>query len=77
MKPGPAVRPLTAHERRTVRALRKLAKDWPPSLWVFAGVGFYLMQTDTDGNRPETKFGSVSPDYIVERFDIPNDGGDW
>ena len=66
-------------KERGVRAyLRDLAEHWPEDLWVFVGTGgFYLMRLDPSGQRAMTKNGGVDPKYIVARFSIPCDGGDW
>jgi hypothetical protein len=74
------VRPLSldAEERRTIATLKRLAKRWPPSLWLFSASGnLNVMRCNADGERVYGRNSSVDPDFIVEKIDIPNDGGDW
>jgi len=68
------------------RGLKALEKNWPEGYWVFVGAGFNLMRCGEDGQRvyiqTEDEFGvgmsvGVDPDYIVESFNIPSDGGDF
>jgi hypothetical protein len=74
------VRPLSldAEERRAIATLKRLAKRWPSSLWLFSASGnLNVMRCNADGERAYGRNSSVDPDFIVEGIDIPNDGGDW
>lgn len=64
-------------EQQVIAALKKLEKGWPENLWIFCnGQGVYLMR-NKEGQRAMTPDGSVDPNYVVERFFIESDGGDW
>lgn len=68
---------LTRKEAKTIRALQRLAADWPKGLWLFAANGrIYVMRTASDGARAMNGE-SVDPAYILESVSIPSDGGDW
>jgi hypothetical protein len=68
---------LTAEERRAIASLKRLAKRWPPSLWIFCGSGSVcVMRTAEDGSKAHKGEG-VDPAYLVDSVQIPNDGGDW
>jgi len=69
----------TEREEKAIRSLKRLAKNWPPTLWLFAGAGgsVCIMKTGQFGQRMMTEEGGVNPDYIVGDIDIPADGGDW
>jgi len=75
---------LTEEEVKAIRALVRLEKIWPKSLWLFSASGsLCLMRNNKDGSRAVIVNGglhpsdSVDPDYIVCNVNIPNDGGDW
>ena len=65
----------TTAEQRTICALRRLAGNWPPSLWVFVRGNSYLMRCDERGERVYTDEGYVDSDYLVATLDIPAGGG--
>jgi hypothetical protein len=67
------------HEERVLKALLRLEKEWPKSLWVFAANGrFIIMRTGKNGEHVMTHDGGgADPAYIVTDFNIPCDGGDW
>jgi len=68
----------TMTEEQAIRALKKLAKRWPSSLWLFsAGGTLTVMRTGIDGQMFVSSHGGVDPDYTVTTIDIPNDGGEW
>lgn len=76
------VEDLTAEEKSAIRALQRLARRWPKTLWLFAGDGakIAILKTGPDGERMRTKEGggeSVDQNYIVGFAELPNDGGDW
>lgn len=68
----------TPEELRAIRALKRLAKTWPKSLWLFSASGsLHVMRADLDGNHVHTRDGGIDGDYLLDTIDIPNDGGDW
>lgn len=70
---------LTKEEKNAIASLKRLAKRWPDSLWLFAGSGHLcVMRTDENGVAVHTvKGGGYDPDYLITTVDIPNEGGDW
>lgn len=71
---------LTKEEKSAIRRLKRLAKDWPDSLWLFSASGtLWVMKRDEHGDQAmkEGFWGGCDPEYCVEIIDIPNDGGDW
>jgi len=69
----------TVEEAQAIRALKRLAKRWPSSLWLFSASGsLQVMRADSDGGHVHTADGGIDPEYILESVDgISNDGGDW
>ena len=62
---------LTDEEEKAIRALRRLAKKWPPSLLIFGsgGAGLSVRKPDANGSRGyQTEVATI--------HGIPNDGGD-
>jgi hypothetical protein len=71
-------RPLTPEERRAIRTLRRLAKTWPDTLWLYSASGsLQVMQTGPDGEHVKTSRLGVDQDFVITTIGIPNDGGDW
>ena len=69
---------LTDEERKAVAALKRVAKRWPSSLWLFSASGSLLvMRYGPDGNPVHRENGTVDPELEVAQIDIPNDGGDF
>jgi len=71
---------LTDKEKSAISALKRLAKKWPKSLWLFSASGtLCVMKAGPNGEQVHTsKNGGIDPDYIVETIKgIQNDGGDW
>lgn len=70
-------KPMT--EEQAVSALKRLAKRWPKSLWLWSASGsLHVMKCGEDRNRIETPTGGYSSRAIIESIEgIPNDGGDW
>jgi hypothetical protein len=70
---------LTDDEMQAISALKRLARQWPRSLWLFSASGsLEVMKKNDDGEVvmiPE--YGGVDPAYSVATIDIENDGGDW
>lgn len=70
-------RELTPEERRAVAALKRLAKTWPSTLWLFSASGsLNVMQKDENLARVR-RGDAIDPDMAVATIDIENDGGDW
>lgn len=68
----------TPEERSAINSLKRVAKKWPKSLWLFSANGsLHVMRCGSDGTRVVTKDGGVDPDYSVGTIKIPNDGGEW
>jgi hypothetical protein len=69
---------LTSEEKKAISALKRIAKKWPDSLWLFSASGnLCVMRNDADGQNVMTPGGGVDQKYIVDKIEIPNDGGDW
>jgi hypothetical protein len=65
-------------EKQVVRSLKRLEKGWPKSLWLWSANGtLCLMRCGPDGEHVFTSNGRVDPAYLIQRFNIDNDGGDW
>ena len=75
--------PLTAEEKRAIASLKRLAKRWPKSLWLFSnGVSLNVMKTNRKGDQvfgaPSGDRNAVDPRYKVAVLSgIQSDGGDW
>ena len=69
---------LSEDERKAVTSLKRLAKSWPDTLWLFSASGsLCVMKKDGDGEKVHTTDGGFDSTYLVDQIDIPNDGGDW
>lgn len=69
---------ITQEEKKAINALKRIAKVWPDSLWLFSASGsLCVMKTDENGHEVRFESGGVDPDYIIDNINIPNDGGDW
>lgn len=67
----------TPEEKAALRALKRLEKIWPNSLWLFAsGSGLKVMKKQF-GKRVMCETGEVDDDYCIATFRIENDGGDY
>jgi hypothetical protein len=61
-----------------IRRLKKVAEEWPFSLWLFSANGqLCVMKVGADGERVYAMDGGVDPAYTVDVVDLPNEGGDW
>jgi hypothetical protein len=73
--------PLTNAEKRAICALKRLAKRWPSSLWLFsAGGSLWVMRSGPRGEHVTTDGpdGAINSTFIVDQIDgISNDGGDF
>jgi hypothetical protein len=64
---------LTKQEERAIELLKKAARHWPESLWLYSASGtLYVMKKDADGKRIVD-----NDDFIIDYIKIENDGGDW
>lgn len=70
---------LSTEEAAAVRALQRLARRWPGSLWLFSAAGkLHVMKLTASGDRGYNRNGGVDSAYHTGyTIDIPNDGGDW
>ena len=70
---------LTAEERRAIAKLKRAARNWPDTLWIFGTAGgLRVMKFKPDGTRAITPFGGMDPDFVVATISgIECDGGDW
>lgn len=67
--------PLTEQERKAIASLKRLAKNWPDSLWLFSQNGNLLViRKDIEGRRHP---GSPQEYEVTNITGIDNDGGDW
>lgn len=72
------LRDLTPAETKAIADLRRVAKSWPKTLWLFSGSGtLHVMLKDAKGNRQVGQFGSMEGEASVATIPIENDGGDW
>lgn len=70
---------LTDEEKGAIRALKKLAKTWPNTLWIFSASGsLRVLRVGPDGYPVHIgSLGGVDPAYVVaDIVGIRNDGGD-
>jgi len=76
---------LSKEEEKVIRALKRIEKNWPKTLWLFAtGNGIHIMRCGENGEHVMTE--SSSPDrggYVDIEYEvsyltgIDNDGGDF
>lgn len=68
---------LSKEEEKAIAALKRLAKKWPKSLWLFSGSGtLWIIKCGSYGEQVHNSSGGVE-DYVICSIDISNDGGDW
>ena len=68
---------LTPEERKAIAALKRLAKRWPYTLWVFSASGRLCVMRHGEEGHQHMPDGGIDPTYCVDEIDIENDGGDW
>lgn len=69
---------LTNEEEKIIKSLKRLAKRWPKTLWLYSASGtLCLMKCKEDGVVAYTQSGGIDPDYRIAEINIDNDGGDW
>jgi hypothetical protein len=66
-------------EAQAIAALKRVAKRWPDTLWLFSASGtLTVMRKPAGGCHAMDQEGSMDHDYIVDTIPgIDNDGGDW
>ena len=70
----------TEDEKKFCKALRRLLKKAPSTLWFFVADDSQLhaMRKDKDGKRIEAHDGYIDQDFIVDSFgEVEFDGGQW
>jgi hypothetical protein len=69
---------LSASEKKAIAALKRVAKIWPKTLWLFSASGtLCVMKTDKNGRRVQLPGDGMDPDFSVDTINISNDGCDW
>lgn len=70
---------LTDEEERAIASLKRLAKKWPDTLWLYSASGILnVMRCDEGGKHAMLRNCGVDPEYCVDTIaGIDNDGGDW
>ena len=69
---------LTKQEEIAIKALKKVSKNWPKSLWLFSANGtLCVMRKNEQGQHAILESWGIDPTYIVDDIDIENAGGDW
>jgi hypothetical protein len=69
---------LSKDEKRAIAGLKRLAKTWPSTLWLFTNGSISILKTDAKGAKAHTSNGGIDPDYVVaDIVGIVSDGGDW
>ncbi len=68
----------TKQETAAILALKKIAKRWPATLWLFSASGtLCVMRSGENGEQKVNSTGGMDSEYILDTISIPNDGGDW
>lgn len=69
----------TKQEELAIELLRKAARHWPESLWVFAADGkLHVMRKDVGGEKAIDESGTgFDQTFILDSINIEADGGDW
>lgn len=74
----------TKEEQRAINSLKRLAKRWPRSLWLYSANGTLHVMKKKGDKRAMLPLrglsvggGGVDPDFSIETIEISNDGGDW
>lgn len=69
---------LTVEEKKAIAALKRLAANWPKSLWLYSASGsLCVMQKNKNGERATNRGGGFDADFALATIPIENDGGDW
>ena len=69
----------TKKEQKAIDALKKIAKTWPETLWLFSASGtLCVMRCLPDGSHATCDCDGMDQGYILDTIQgIDNDGGDW
>lgn len=69
----------TKAEQGAIDALKRVAKTWPKSLWLYSASGSLCVMKKKDGKRAMVATQSpgpgFDPEYLVDEVQIENDGG--
>lgn len=69
---------MEANESNAIEVLKRAARYWPKSLWLFAANGqVHVMRKTEDGKHAILPGGEMDPDYRLASIAIEADGGDW
>ena len=68
---------LTVEEKKAIRALKRVAKTWPSSLWLYSASGRLCVMRKNEAGEHAFAGTGIDPDYIVAEIDIEHSGGDW
>jgi len=69
---------LTKEEKKAIAAIKRVAKIWPDSLWLFSASGnLTVMRKGENGEKVHLDNCGFDQKHIVDYIDIDNDGGDW
>jgi hypothetical protein len=69
---------ITKEEMSAINTLKRLQKNWPKSLWLFAnGQSLCVLKKTSDNKRAYGEREAVDQDYVVASISIENDGGDF
>jgi hypothetical protein len=69
---------LTSKEKAAIRALDRIAENWPDTLWLFSASGsLKVMRYGPNGEQVIRETGGMDDRYAICTINIPNDGGDW
>jgi hypothetical protein len=66
----------TPEEKKLIKRLDRIAKDWPDSLWLMADENgkLLVMRKLPNGERAFTRSGHPDPNYTLASIDIETDG---
>lgn len=68
----------TKEEKAAIAALKRLAKKWPETLWLFAAANtLTVMKKNDDGKRAMTHLNCFDSENAVAAINIECDGGDF
>ena len=70
-------RELTKQERAWVRRLRRVMRDRPEGLWLYADGNLYVMVAGENGEQVMDSYGGVDSAYCVETIVRACEGGGW
>lgn len=77
-KEGRYIMELTNAEQLAIELLKKAARHWPESLWIFAADGvLHVMKKDTEGRKRVSGTGTIDQSFGVASIDIETDGKGW